>query len=87
MTQPNRYWPTYPRMTWRSASPVVHDGEFGFSLQTEDGSVLRYRIPAESARMLAISIFEAIQRTATNSHSPMSSGSPSVPGSNPAEGQ
>lgn len=62
MPIPNKHWSEYPRVTWRSTAPVLFDGELGFSLQTEDGSVLRFRIPALSAKHLAESFAEALQR-------------------------
>lgn len=72
----------YPAVTWRSTlNRCAQSGMVPFSLQLEDGSVLRLRIDAEQAQRLCSTLAEAHGLTVCGSQSANSSGSPSVDGS------
>lgn len=87
---PSRIPSSYRPATWRGTLPC-DAGETAVSFNLGDGSVLRLRLPVDSALHLAESLadylVEAGYAVRTNSQSRSSSGSPSVDGSMPDEGQ
>lgn len=78
-TIPNSYRPA----EWRNTTPVdSNTNRIGVGFDMHDGTVIRLAISDESARHLA----ETLLNYLTRSHSPMSSGMPSVEVSTPFDG-
>ena len=77
-TIPNSYRPA----EWRNTTPVdSNTNRIGVGFDMSDGTVLRLTLSQESARHLA----ETLHDHLTRSHSPMSSGMPSVDVSMPPD--
>jgi hypothetical protein len=82
VSTPARYLPA----RWRAVLPVDFDDTQGIAFDLDDGQIVRLSIDAESALAL-VTLIQRYRSGDPRFQSPSSSGSPSVDGSMPDEGQ